>query len=144
MSEWKKMTEFSAFTVRSGTNRNPSQESPDLWFKTTLYQVAVTYILYIYTDLCLYRLNNFGRNWLDAFFLLWRCDPTRVMAFSFLRFLDHIQRRNTVGRTPLDEWSARRRDLYLIHTAITTDKYPCPRWDSNPQSQQASGRRPTS
>ena len=48
--------------------------------------------------------------------LLWRCDPTRVMASSFLRFLDHTQRRTTFGRTPLDEWSARRRDLYLtIH-----------------------------
>ena len=29
-------------------------------------------------------------------------------------FLDHTQRRSTFGRTPLDEWSARRRDLYLI------------------------------
>jgi len=29
------------------------------------------------------------------------------------------------------------------HTTITTDKHPFPRWDSNPQSQQASGRRPT-
>jgi heme/copper-type cytochrome/quinol oxidase subunit 1 len=38
-----------------------------------------------------------------AFFLLWRYDPTLVMAFSFLRFLDHTQRRTTVGRTPLDE-----------------------------------------
>ena len=47
------------------------------------------------------------------FFLLWRCDPKQVMASSFLRFLDHTQRRSTVGRTPLDEWSARRRDLYL-------------------------------
>ena len=28
-------------------------------------------------------------------------------------FIDHTQRRNTVGRTPLDERSARRRDLYL-------------------------------
>jgi hypothetical protein len=28
-------------------------------------------------------------------------------------FLDHTQRRSTVGRTPLDELSARRRDLYL-------------------------------
>ena len=27
------------------------------------------------------------------------------------------------------------------HTTLTTDKYPCPRWDSNPRSQQASGRR---
>ena len=48
-----------------------------------------------------------------SFFLLWRCDPTRVMASSFLMFLDHTQRRSTVGRTPLDEWSTRRRDLYL-------------------------------
>ena len=28
-------------------------------------------------------------------------------------FLDHTQRRSAVGRSPLDEWSARRRDLYL-------------------------------
>ena len=28
-----------------------------------------------------------------------------------LMFLDHTQWRSTVGRTPLDEWSARRRDL---------------------------------
>jgi len=35
--------------------------------------------------------------------LLWRRDPTRAMASSFLRFLDHTQRRITVGRTPLDE-----------------------------------------
>ena len=35
-----------------------------------------------------------------------------TMASSFTRFLDHT-RHTTVGRTPLDEWSARRRDLYL-------------------------------
>jgi len=35
------------------------------------------------------------------------------MERTFLMFLDHAQRRTTVGRTPLDEWSARRRDLYL-------------------------------
>ena len=29
------------------------------------------------------------------------------------------------------------------HTTLTTDKYPCSGWDSNPQSQQASGQRPT-
>jgi hypothetical protein len=28
-------------------------------------------------------------------------------------FIDHTQRRTTVGRTPLDERSARRRDFYL-------------------------------
>ena len=35
------------------------------------------------------------------------------MEHPFLMFLDHTQRRSTVGRTPLDERSARRRDLYL-------------------------------
>ena len=47
------------------------------------------------------------------FLFLWLCNPTQVMASSFLRFLDHTRRRTTVGRTPLDEWSARHRDLYL-------------------------------
>ena len=39
--------------------------------------------------------------------------PQWARASSFTRFLDHTERRVTVGRTPLDEWSARRRDLYL-------------------------------
>ena len=66
----------------------------------------------------------------------------RTMASSFLRFLAHTQRRITVGRTPLDEWSARRRDLYLT-THNTQHGHSCSRRDSDPQSQQASGRRPT-
>ena len=37
----------------------------------------------------------------------------RALASSRTRLLDHTQRRATVGRTPLDEWSVRRRDLYL-------------------------------
>jgi len=39
--------------------------------------------------------------------------PQWARASSFLRFLDHTQRRTTVGRTSLDKWSARRGDLYL-------------------------------
>ena len=74
-----------------------------------------------------------------AFFFLWRCDPTRVMASSFLRFLDHTQRHTTAGRTPLDEWSTHCRDLYLT----THNKHPCPWWDLNPRSQQVKGCRPT-
>jgi hypothetical protein len=46
-------------------------------------------------------------------------------------FLDHTQQRTTVGRTPLDEWSVRCRDLYL--TTHITDRQQCPRWDSSPQ-----------
>ena len=40
-------------------------------------------------------------------------DRQRALASSFSRFLDHTQRRTTVGRTPLHECSIRRRDLYL-------------------------------
>ena len=47
------------------------------------------------------------------YFFFWRCGPTRAMASSFTRFLDHTQRSTTIGRTSLDEWSACRRDLYL-------------------------------
>jgi hypothetical protein len=46
-------------------------------------------------------------------YFLRRCDPTRSRTSSFLRFLDHIQRRTTFSSTSLDEWSACRRDLYL-------------------------------
>jgi hypothetical protein len=35
------------------------------------------------------------------------------MACIFLMFLDHTQRRTTVGRAPLDERSGLRRDFYL-------------------------------
>jgi len=60
-------------------------------------------------------------------FCFWRANPQWARASSFTRFLDHTKRRTTVGRIPLDEWSARRRDLYLTtHTTLTTDKYPCP------------------
>ena len=42
--------------------------------------------------------------------------PRGARASSFKRFLGHTQQRTIVGRNPLDEWSARRRDLYLtIH-----------------------------
>jgi len=65
------------------------------------------------------------------FFFLWRCGPTRAMASSFLRFLDHTQRRITVGRTHLDKWSARRREVYLT-TQKTHNRNPCHRRDANP------------
>ena len=75
------------------------------------------------------------------FVCFWRDSPQRARASLFTRFLDHT-RRTTVARTPLDEWSARRRDLYLT-TYNTHDRHTRPRWDLNPQSQQASDHRPT-
>jgi len=50
------------------------------------------------------------------FFFSWRYNPHRglyftalqwALASSLTRFLDHTQRRATVGRTPLNEWSVR-------------------------------------
>ena len=66
----------------------------------------------------------------------------RALASSFSGFLDQTQRRATIGRTTLEDWSVRRRDLYLT-THNTHNKHPCTGWDSNPRSQQASGRTPT-
>jgi len=77
-----------------------------------------------------------------AIFWFWRDSPQWARASSFTTFQDHTQWRTTVSRTRLDAWSARRRDLHLT-THNTHNKHPCPRRDSNPQSQQTSGRRPT-
>ena len=64
--------------------------------------------------------------------------PMAPRSRGFVITLSH----STLSRTPLDEWSARRRDLYIT-THNTHSKHPCPRRDSNPQSQQATSRRPT-
>ena len=49
---------------------------------------------------------------LDMFVCLFVFGATARVS-SFARFLDHTQRHVTVGRSPLNEWSARRRDFYL-------------------------------
>ena len=72
-----------------------------------------------------------------TFFPPWRRGPTRGMDSSFLRFPDHTQRRTTVSRTPLNKWSARGADHYLV-AHDTQNKHPCLQRDSNPQfSRQA-------
>jgi hypothetical protein len=61
-------------------------------------------------------------------FFLWLCDPMRAIAFSYIRLLDHTQRRTTVGRIPLGEWSARRGDLYLTTHISGHRQTSMPRW----------------
>jgi hypothetical protein len=63
-----------------------------------------------YTSTPPIRLNRVERG---NFVCFWRDSPQWARASSFTRFLDHTQRRATFGRTPLDEWSARRRVLYM-------------------------------
>jgi hypothetical protein len=49
----------------------------------------------------------------------------------FCLSLDHTQTHTTVSRTPLDEGSACRTDLYLTTQTLTRDKHPITRRDSN-------------
>ena len=62
--------------------------------------------------------------------------PQWARASSFARFLDHTQRRTTVDRTPLDEWSARRIDLYL--TTHNTHNTQTSTWQHNTHNRQTS------
>jgi hypothetical protein len=58
--------------------------------------------------------------WGVDIFFLWCNNPSLAYAASLLRFRDHTQLRHTTfGRTPLDEGSARRGDLYLIKQNIS-------------------------
>jgi hypothetical protein len=52
-------------------------------------------------------------------------------------------RHTTLGRNPLEEWSAWCRDLYLKTHSTDNRQTSTPRRDSNPQSQHSSGRTPT-
>jgi hypothetical protein len=47
------------------------------------------------------------------YFFPFRNRPSWARASSLSTLHDHTQTHTTLGRTPLDEWSARRRDLYL-------------------------------
>jgi len=60
----------------------------------------------LHTFVCLF---SWRYNPLWLYFL----NPLAGFSLQFIRFLNHTQRRATVGRTPLDEWSIRRRKLYL-------------------------------
>jgi len=78
--------------------------------------------------------SSFQRNPLHLF-VFGATAPQWAMASSFTRFLDHTRLRSTVGRTPLDEWSALRRDLCLTtHNIQNRPTFMPPQWDSNPRS----------
>ena len=64
----------------------------------------------------------------------------RALASSRTRLRDHTQRRATVGRTPLNEWSVRRRDLYLTSHNTHNRQTSMPRVGFEPTI--AAGERP--
>jgi hypothetical protein len=55
-------------------------------------------------------LEDYG--WSHPLFL-WNFDPILGHGLSFRGFVNTLMGHTTLGRTPLDEWSARRRNLYL-------------------------------
>jgi hypothetical protein len=59
------------------------------------------------------HLRSLGHSDRQIIVFFYRNSPTWARAASCSRFLDHTQIHTTVGRSPLDEGSARRRDLYL-------------------------------
>ena len=65
------------------------------------------------------------------FLFLWRFDRFQVHRQGFMIPLTG---HTTLGKTPLDERSASRRDRYLTTHTFTTARHPCRRRDSNPQS----------
>ena len=71
--------------------------------KLTLFITKFLWVKFVVLCVCIELLS-----------FLWRKRPTRVRAAELLRFLDHNHWHTIVGRTPLDEGSAHRRDLYLI------------------------------
>ena len=70
-----------------------------------------------------------------------RPPPQWARVSSFTRFLDHTHdARQSVGFLWTRNQHVAETSTWQ-HTTLKRDKHPCPRWDSNPQTQQANGRR---
>jgi len=81
------------------------------WWKfILLYHMSISIKAAIYKRQFYYMCLQVA---ISLFVCFWCNSPQWARASSFTRFLDHKQWRTTVGTTPLDEWSAHRRDLYL-------------------------------
>jgi len=76
------------------------------------------------------------------FFFISLFDPIPGNGLPLQGFAITLTRHTTLGVTPLDDWSARRRELFLITHKNHKRQTSFPRWNSNPQFQQASGFRP--
>jgi len=72
-----------------------------------------TQFIYVFTRNVTVNINLSHHTTLTDFIFCGAATQRGSRPPHFFRFLDHTQRRTTVGRTPLDEWSARPRDLYL-------------------------------
>ena len=66
-------------------------------------------------------------NLFTSFFLQGAAGPFWARAFLLPIIHDYAQTHHTLGRTPLDEWSARCKDLYLTtHNTIARERFHAP------------------
>ena len=110
-----------------------------LWKKKQSYSNLTNNFVYIQS---LIILNIY-------FFLLALQPPLGVVfysplvGFSLLAYevflITHNDAQHSVGLLWTNDQSVAETSTWQ-HTTLTTDKYPCPGWDSNSQSQQASGQ----
>ena len=86
----------------------------------------MTHVLNNVSQNCVYTMKYIvylAQHYFYYFFYLTQ-QPNAARAASFMTFLDHTQRHTTVGKTPLDEGSARCRDLYMT-THNTHNRQTC-------------------
>jgi hypothetical protein len=121
--------------LRQFTNNNHvlTDETTTLW--------SFTLHLALYRSSITRGRKKIGRHYARNFFhdAIASNGPGLPLYVSFTITLRHT----TLGRTPLDEWSAPRRAVYLTTRNIHNRQTPIPsRRHSNPQPYQASCRRP--
>jgi hypothetical protein len=68
---------------------------------------------------------------------VWLSDTIQGHGLPLWSFAITLTGHTTLGRTPLDEWSARRTDLYLTKHNTHKRQTLMPRRDSNPQAHKA-------
>ena len=90
----------------------------DMWF-LEIWVLIFLYVSAIFPKTILSYTDD-GDSWIlqnlvptFSFFFFWRNSSQWTKTSTFTGFLDHTQRRTTIGKTPLDEWSAPRRELQL-------------------------------
>jgi len=61
-----------------------------------------------------------------SFYFIWRNSPQWARVSSFTKFLDHTQRRSTVGRLLWTSDQLIAKTSTWQHTTLTTDRHPRP------------------
>ena len=85
-----------------------------------------------------------GTKFVCIFIFFFFCGPTRGMASTFMRFLEHTY--NDAPQSVGLLWTSDQPDAETFirqHTTLKRERHLCHRRDPNPQSQQSNGCRPS-